>query len=260
MVKDAPKSIEQIALGRLIENAYETFDKSLLSVGGRIVLWGSFTDEKELAEQYFLSKRKNHLLDRRRRLSAADVDFKEGIEWAASEAFEYIKWARDLGGQPILYESIVTYCAAFENCLKTIAVAFQLAEADGRGDLSKQIYVPGPELAKARSAINKAWDRSSQHDVPRVRGFFESEIRAKNPAKAPFKFEDVSEKDWGICGSAFKLRNAILHSMGRPSEQIQLDEDIFHPGWDIELSTRNLRTVKNGLLTPLAPFSPWADL
>ena len=257
---DAPKPIEQIALQRLIENAYETFDKSLLSVGGRIVLWGSFANDKELAEQYFSSKGKVHLLDRRRRLSSVDSDFKEGIEWAATEAFEYIKWARDLGGQPILYESIVTYCAAFENCLKTIAVAFLLAEVDGRGDLSKQIYVPGPELAKARSLINKAWDRSSQHDVPRVRGFFENEIQAKNPVKAPFKFEEVSETDWSICASAFKLRNAILHSMGRPSEQIQLAEDIFHPGWDIELNARNLRTVKSSLLTALAPFGPWADL
>lgn len=255
-----PKPIEQVALGRLIENAYETFEKSLLSVGGRIVLWGSFTDDKQLADQYFSSKGKTYLLDRRRRLANSDSDFKEAIEYAASEAFEYIKWARERGGQPILHESLVTYCAAFENCLKTIAVAFLLAEGSGSGDLSKQIFVPGQELVRARIAMDKAWERSSQYDSPRVRVFFENEIRAKNPVKAPFTFSDVSDEDWSICGSAFKLRNAILHSMGRPSEQIQLGDDIFHPGWDIELSVQSLRTVKNGLLTALTPFGPWADL
>lgn len=254
------KPIEQVALEHLIGNAYETFEKSLLSISGRVVLWGSFTDEKQLAERYFSSKGKTNLLDRRRKLSEADLRFKEEIEYAANEALDYVKWVRARSGQPILQESLVTYCAAFENCLKIIAVAFLLAEGGPRGGLRKQIYVPGPELKRARAAVDKAWGNSLNNEIPRVQFFFEREIRNKNPDESRFEFPEVSAANWSICGSAFKLRNAILHSMGRLSEQIELGEEIFHPGWDVELSARSLRVTKDAFGTVLWPFGPYADL
>lgn len=261
---DTPrKNVEQVALTHLLDNAYESFQKRLLSVGGLIVLWSSFDDDKHLVTQFLAAggesllrqNEKLHLLDRRRKRTVEDQDFIEVIEEAASEALDYKRWAVLRDGQPIWQDALVSYCSAFENFLKTIAVAFRLATASGSRGLEREIFVPGPELTAARKAVRAAWDDSHSRLIPRAQRFFETEVAGKNPDAARYRLPDIAPEAWHICGAAFTLRNAIVHSMGRPEEQIQLGESVFDPAWEIELKAKDLRLVKLTFADICCPFS-----
>ena len=263
-----PVRYEQVALSRLIENAYDGFEKNLLSTSSRVVLWGSFSDADQLARQFLEAGGRKllegqgrlHLLDRRRKAAPGDESFLEQVEAAAADAFDYLAWVRERQSQPIWHEILVGYCSAFENCLKTVGIAFRLARESQVDGLKRQISVPGQELNGARRATEKEWKHAANKESPRVKAFFEQAIRAQNPSEDCYRFPELDEMKWDICSSAFQLRNAIVHSQARPFVQVELGSRTFHAGDEIELNVTDLSLVASTFKEILRPLSPQACL
>lgn len=169
---DTMKSnVEQISLDIVLNNAHSKLINSMRSANAVQVLWLSFKNKSALANQYAAAKDKKHLFDGRRKLSKADARFKDTLIVATEEAQWYAQWNRENSFQPIFQESLVTYCAAFENFLKTVAVVFRLANENKSG-LSRQIYIPGPELTKARADMEKKWQKIFMIKMHLVLSFF----------------------------------------------------------------------------------------
>lgn len=171
--KSAPQ-VEQVSLEFMIENAQETFEKTTLATRAKVILIGGFADEAT-AVKSFLSRKKPDL-NRRKKLSPEDANYVWWIEQYAVDAKKYVDWVRSEGGVPVLNDALVSYCSAFENCLKAVGIAFLLAEQRDDKGLKAQVLVPGPELRQARKVVSWQW-LNTDEEMPRVRSFFESAIR-----------------------------------------------------------------------------------
>lgn len=245
-------STEQIALSLLIENAYEVFDKGLMAVAGRMILWGSFDDAEQLARRY-LQADGRAMLDKRR-LTNPDLkkeDFLFGAEIYALEALEYKKWAKERDGQPIYYEALVTYCASLENFLKTVAVGFYLSKGES---LDGQIYVPLKRLTGAYKTIGDAWEKKCDKSK-RVQDFYENWVVRKAPAASSYIFSEISDESWADALGAFKLRNAIVHCMARLSEDVPIGESYLRCGV-LELNQSVLKCIVRNFHNIALPFDP----
>ena len=246
-----------MALSHLLHNAYEEFSQSLHSIGARLVLWASFKNAAELQQHYFSAKGKNHILDGRRSksLSSQEIDLKELVESSALEAEEFVDWARAHGGQPFLREMLISYCSAFETCLKNVALVFALAEKKQQG-LDGQVFVPGDEFRRTLRDIQDKWKDARDGERSTAEGFFELKILSANPTTARFEFLPMSAPEWLVCRAAFQARNALVHQLGRPTTSIEIADQTLHPGWEIELSTKQLQAVREAFLRILWPISP----
>jgi hypothetical protein len=254
------KRCEQVALSRLLDIAWGDFDKSLLSAGARFVLWRSFSSKEALIANHLSARGKSNLLDgRRTEKSRTDEENNliAAVDDAASEAIAYLDWARNHGGgQPILRESLVSYCFAFEGCLKNVAVAFALAET--RPDKLKGIaFVPDEEFKNVLKKVKLDWKNCGASGKFRARVFFDEFIFKRNPDihRYPF-YERTSDEDWEVCQAAFDLRNAIVHQMSRPTEQINLAGTIFDPHCEIELKMTHLRAARISMKKLLDSLDP----
>lgn len=245
---------EQVSLEFIIENSYKNFEKSISSVKTKIFLINGFVD-KDSAIKAALKRRKPQI-DRRKKLSDVDENYISLLEEYAADAEEYISWVRSENGVPLYKDALVSYCTAFENCLKSIALAFFLAENELDANLSAQIIIPSEKLTRARREITKQWDEKYQGDLPKVQNFFELTILGKRAANKYSNLTDgsVSEVDWQICSAAFQLRNIIVHNLGFINKQIDLGERSFHPAWPIELDKLDDALVRNTFLKILSPF------
>jgi len=250
-----------MALSHLLEVAWDEFDKSLLSVGARYVLWGSFSNESELVASYFETKGKSNLIDRRRTEKSRSVEENQlvnEVHLAASQISEYLNWARNQGGgQPILREALVSYCVAFEACLKNVAVAFNLAKTHPNG-LDGVAYIPDAEFKQALKQIKQGWQHSNVSGQFRAKVFYSQYLIQTNPSVTRFPFGvDPADDDWSNCWAAFDLRNAIVHQMARPSEQISLADTVFEIHREIELKPVHLRIVGESMRNVLGPLNPY---
>lgn len=243
---------EQIALSLLIENAFEVFDKGLMAVAGRMILWGSFDEAEQLAKRY-LQADGRAILDKRRHANPdlTKEGFLFGAEIYALEALEYKKWAKERDGQPIYYEALVTYCASLENFLKTVAVGFYLSKGNS---LDGQIYVPLKRLAGAYKAIGDAWERGCDRSR-RVQDFYENWVVRKTPAASSYIFSEISDSSWADTLGAFKLRNAIVHGMARLSEDVSIGESYLRCGV-LELNQGVLKYIAQNFRNIALPFDP----
>lgn len=251
-------SPEQVALQHLLDSAYEEFQQSLHSGAARFVLWASFKDSVALQRHYFEAKDKKHLLDGRRspkNLTAQEAELKDFVEGAASEAEQYVAWARSLHGQPILREMLVSYCSAFECCLKNLALVLRIAKGKKNG-LSGQVFVPGDEFRRTLREIQGKWSESGERGRSRAENFFESEIVGNEVSGGRFRFLSMDSPEWLVCRSAFQVRNAVVHQLGRPSEPISIAGEDLHAGWEIQLSSKQLRAVQRAFLGILSPLNP----
>lgn len=254
-MSDQPhRSVEQIAIERLLDNAYETFDQQLLSISGRIVLWGSFGGSDELRDRYLSNKGKKTLLDRRHRLTA-----EEELDWidfdnAALDAWKYLQWSKKHLGQPIARESLIAYFTAFENCLKSIATAFLVTSFSEAKRIDGQIFVPLLILNRARRRIGEQWRSREYRDGPKGKLFFENEIVQKNPFPGHYVFQALKEDVWERIGVVYRVRNAIAHSMGLAQDQFDFDGRSLYAGDEIEVSVKALRTIAEDFRAVLNPF------
>ena len=252
MAEQLHNSKEHIAIERLLGNAYETFNKQLLCISGRIVLWGAVESKDGLRDRYLVNKGRKLLVDRRHRLTS-----EEEIEWidvdnAAIAAWEYLQWARNNSGQPIAKESLATYWSAFESCLKSIATAFRLAS--GGGSQKNNLFVPPSALNAERRKVAQQWSSAAYRDAPTGKLFFEAEIVQKNPFPGRFKFTELGDTTWGRIGAAYQARNAIVHSMGLATEQFDFDGRSLYAGDSIDVTASALREICEDFRKVLDPF------
>lgn len=252
------RNFEQVTLSRLLEIAWDEFDKSLLSVGARFVLWGSFSDQSSLAESYFRAKGKVKLIDGRRTANSRSPEENQLVDLvndAANDIAEYLKWAKNNGdGQPILREALVGYCIAFEACLKNVAVVFLLAKNVG---LNGVAFIPNAEFKKAFKFVKDGWRKSEVDGKFRGKVFYENFLINENPNPDQFPFSMHLDSDrWSDCWAAFDLRNAIVHQMGRLDEQVTLGNTVFTPNREIEIKPKNLSVVANSMREVLSPLDP----
>ena len=243
--------VEQVPLGHLIENAYEAFDRGLMSIAGRMILWGSFDNSEKLARRYMQTD--GLMIYEKLRLKhpqATKAGFLGGVRHYADEALEYKIWAKEQDGQPIYSEALVTYCAAFENFFKTVAVAFYLANG---ASIKQVVFIPSHEYTSAYRKIRSLWDGCE--DNRRYQEFYELHVVGRNPPDSPYKFAVVSEKEWLECIDIFRLRNAILHNMSRLSKDATIGDEFFYPGL-IELQQATLSRVNSVFRKMTSPFDP----
>lgn len=254
MTEQTHQSVEQIAIGRLLDNAYETFDQQLLSISGLIVLWGSVGSSDELRDRYLNNKGKKTLLDRRHRQTEDEENEWIAFDDAARDAWNYLQWAKKHSGQPIARESLIAYFTSFENCLKSIATAFLVASYGEAVRVDGQIFVPLLALNKARRKIGELWRSREYRDGPKGKLFFENEIVQKNPFPSHYVFHLIDMNVWDRIGAAYKARNAIVHLMGFATEQFDFGKGSFYPGDEIEVDAASLRTLAGDVRKVLDPF------
>lgn len=250
-----------MVLNHLLTNAYEEFSQSLHSIGARFVLWGSFKNAAELQQHYFLANNKKFLLDGRRTksLSTEEIVLKELVEYAASEAEEFFTWARSHGRQPLIREILISYCSAFEACLKNVALVLALAKNKKQG-LQGQVFVPGDEFRRTLRDIQAKWKNLRGGDLSTAESFFESEILSAASVASHLKFLPMTAPEWLVCRAAFQARNAVVHQLGRPTITIEIAGKPLPAGWEIELSTKQVQEVRKAFLQILWPISPLAQL
>lgn len=259
-----PGEVEQLVLSRLLDIAYEDFQQSLLSASGHAVLWRSFSSVEDLTRNYLLTNGKSHLADRRKTERSWTEDERQlltRVRAAAKDATIYLKWAvNEEGGQPILRNGLVSYCVAFENCLKAVALVFSLADGRTEG-LSKQVFVPSRKFARALNSVGESWKEAGRFHRPsfRAKKFFENFLVVRNPDESRYHFDLVSERaqvNWKNCEAAFELRNAIVHQLARPSEQVELGERKFFANEKIEVTVGDLAIMSNSMKIILYPLDP----
>lgn len=254
MADQAHRFFEQIPVQRLLENAYETFDQLLFSISGSIVLWGSVGSSEELRDRYFINKGKKTLLDRRRRMTVDEENEWIDFDNAAKDAWTYLQWVKMHSGQPVARDSLIGYFTAFENCLKSIATAFLVVSFTEVKRIDGQFFVPLSTLNRARRLVGDHWRSKEYRVAPKGKLFFQNEIERKNPFPSQFVFHPISEDVWDRIGSVYKVRNAIVHSMGYASDQFDFDGRSLYPGDEIEVSVKSLRVMAKDFRKVLDPF------
>ncbi len=250
---------EQIALRLFLESSYEDFSRTLLSTNALFVLWGSFIDADDLAKRYLKLKGKSELADQRRSaasLPKTDVSLRNQVQTASTEAADFLEWARQNGGgQPLLRESLVRYCTAFETCLKNVALSFRLA-SELQLTLDGAVFVPSRQFSRTLKDVTEQWSQSRDRERSRAAVFFDESIVQVNPEPLRYRFLPSDNEEWTSCSAAFELRNAVVHELARPARQIELGESIFEPRVEIELRTSDLAMVRKSMERILFPLDP----
>ncbi len=248
------KQVEQVSLEYLVENAEDAFAKTVLSTRTKVILIGGFVDEAGAVKSYMARTKPE--IDRRKKLNASDSAYVGLVEEYAAAASEYVKWVRSEDGQPVLREALVSYCTAFENCLKTIAVAFLLADGRADASLNHQVLISSEDLRWARRSISKLWNEAAEGEHSKVRNFFEAAIRKKRCAESYVELaNEVPDGDWDCCTAAFDVRNAIVHNLGVMRWTVTLGKLDLHAGWPVELNQPAVESVADALRNILAPFT-----
>lgn len=254
MISKSKTQVEQVSLEFIVSNAYESFAKAVLSTRTKVLLIGGYTSEANAIKSYLTRTRPQ--IDRRKKLNSDDDAYVSTVEAYAAYADEYIKWIRSEGGQPLLKEALVSYCTGFENCLKSIAVAFLLEERAPTPGLGAQILIPSEDLSRSRRAISKQWSEVDG-DLPKVQLFFESSIMRRRAAKWHLQYlKEIADVDWEMCSSAFQVRNALVHNLGVMHQSVSLGNLDLHASWPIELNQQAVADVAGTFLKILRTFDP----
>ena len=250
------KGVEQVSLTFLVENAYNTFSNTLNSTSAKVLMLGGFSTEEDAIKAYLIARDKKYLSDRRKKvINPDDQRLLNILDQYAMDTKNYVQWVRGQAGLPVWQEAIVTYCTAFENCLKDVAIAFFLAEKNKPAGLTTQIYVPSEELRFARNEIRNGWDNSRKDETPKVQSFFQNYVCAKNPKNSQYVLPpNVTNQDWEICSAAFQIRNAIVHDLGRMRISVFIGDEAFHANWEADISANTIAVIKRTFQKIMSPF------
>lgn len=241
---------EQIPLSRLVDIAYESFDKTMRSTRAKVLMLGAFTTEDAAVEAFLRSRNRKDLLDRRKCLGAEEAAYLNRVREYASDTADYVEWLRKSDGAHAFNESLVSYCSALENCLKGIAIAFRLAGAC----FKTQVYVPSEKYGRVRNGIMKDWDQKFDGEV-RVQAFFDKYINEACPTDASYSLPHVVDPEvWQGCDAAFRLRNSIVHNVGRVSESVDFESWRFIAGDHVQLPELMLARVRINFERIVHPF------
>lgn len=217
---------EQLSLSRLIEVTVDDFDESLKAWKFFLLALHSNVHPNELARQLAKS-RGSRVLDRRRVLDGTEIEKRDYLEQMAESATEYLSWIREREFQPAIRNLMVAQCVGFENFLKTIGVASQLV-VSSNGTMDKLIFVPSNDFRNAHKTINDWWN---QRRESRVKSFIEKYVFGNEVLIEAYSgCQHLDINIWApIWDEIFRLRNAIVHSRGRPSQQVEIGTEIFSP-------------------------------
>lgn len=253
-MKNVPEtSHEQFSPEIWVERAYHDFSMAMIGTTAQLVLIGGFENEQTATKAWL--KRRRPGIDRRRKLSPTDANLVEFIEDSAADTSKYVEWLRTEEGQPLYRNALVSYCEAFENCLKKIAVSFNLVECSSKIGGPAQIIVTSKDFKVARRKIETSWKQATDQDEPRVKVFFESCVRSSPPPRSyPNLSDPISDETWDTCGAAFQIRNKVLHTFGYVDRTIYLGATTLHAGDTLELSLSDLRRVREAFDIVLSPF------
>jgi hypothetical protein len=247
----ASEGAEQLSVERLIEVTVEDFERSLDSWMLFFLAAYSQIDPQKLAYE-LLQTRGSRLLDKRVKLSNEEAKKRDYLEEVVGGAKDYPKWLGERDYQPLKRDLAVSMCTAFENFLKTIAVAAHFAKSEKQ--LARLVYVPDIEFRDAHKKVAKDWDRFQDG---RVRVFLEkfvigNDVLAFNYVGLKKINCSAHDEAWS---DAFRLRNAIVHSRGRPLGQLVIGDQIFQPTEEAIVSELTLRSIAKGFRVVSDAFS-----
>ena len=251
MLQEPAARSEQVALNRILELAFEEMHYGLMGANARIIVLRSFTTPEELEGNYLRAIGRTKLADRRRSQStmeSSDKRLLQSVQDAAFHAFEYAQWSiRAEDRQPVYRDVLASYCTSFESFWKNVAVVFKLAQLKKQG-LEDQVFVPSDQFSRALAEVRSAWDSAPSY---RVLSFVQSEVVARNPAPSRFKLEELADKSmqvhWVDCSSATILRNAVVHQLGRLSEQVSIGQTVHRAGWQVQLTLEDLEIIASSM-------------
>jgi hypothetical protein len=246
---------EQIALDRIITNARTNFRRTIQSTKAKILLIGSFDGKSDIVNEYIKLKRPG--IDLRKKLAEDDERLRAFLTVLLPDAKTYVRWIRSSTFNPIWEESLVSYCGAFEMCLKAIAMAFYVGEKQSDG-LAYQVFMPGDELTKARRFITKEWSKEID-ELPRCQWFYERFIRDHRFAHNFRELVSIPADSWDVCSTAFQIRNAIVHNLSVLPVTVELHGTAFHAGDRVEISFGDIRRIEGAFERVLSPFSDALD-
>jgi hypothetical protein len=235
----ASEGAEQLSVERLIEVTVEDFERTIDSWMLFFLAAYSQIDPQKLAHE-LLQTRGSRLLDKRVKLSNEEAKKRDYLEGVVEGAKDYAKWLGERDYQPLKRDLVVSMCTAFENFLKTIAVAAYFAKSEKQ--LARLVYVPDIEFRDAHKKVAKGWDRFQDG---RIKVFLEEFVIGNNVLAsnyAQLKRINCSAHD-EVWRDAFRLRNAIVHSRGRPIEQLVFGDEIFQPTEEAIISEYTLRSI-----------------
>lgn len=243
---------EQLSLTRLIEVTVDDFDNSLK--GWKLYLLAVHSRVKPVDLAKTLAKERGlTLFDERRRLTLSEAKKRDYLDELIGDAEEYSAWVYGREFQPLLRDLLVGQCVGFENFLKTLGVASFLSNSPE--SLEKLIFVPSEVFRKTHQQANVNWENFNKSSG--VIGRFIEERFIKNSVfMAEFSgLKTLDIERWSkVWIEISRLRNAIVHSRARPTEQIELGEEIFSPFDEAQITERTLRSVDKAFQVVISAF------
>ena len=243
---------EQVALRLIIHNSRKSFRRTLMSTRAKILLVGSFDGRSDVVNDYV--KQKYPGVDLRKKTSE-EVENLRGVLTSSflPDAKAYSSWIREHSFKPIWEEALVSYCGAFEACLKSIAMAFYIGrnQADG---LRYEIFMPGGEITEARRLIAREWSKEVD-DLPKCQSFYKRFVSNSQYISEFPEHALITDEAWDVCSAAFQIRNFIVHNLSVASSTVELGSATFHAGSRVDFKFSHLRTVENAFELVLSPFS-----
>jgi len=235
---------EQITVSRLIEVSVEDFDYSLDGWKLHFLATYSQPSPRDLAKKFAKQKRLR-ILDDRCALTEEEQGKRDYLENLIEASERYLSWLQNQSFQPLKRSSLISQCVDFENLLKTVAVASVLSK-EGRGGLERLLFVPSKDFRTAHKQVNSSWDRLAKNRTPdRYRVFVEEFLISNQLFTAHYAgLQRLDLNRWAtIWEQIFQLRNALVHSRGRPVEQVEIGLEIFSPFDEAQVSESTLRVI-----------------
>ena len=235
---------EQLSLTRLIEVSVDDFELSLKYWKYSFLATHSNIDSHVMLKEV-ARKRSSKLFDERRKSTLTEDEYrkKDHFHAMADDANEYQKWIVDRELQPLIRDLFLSQCVGFENCIKTLAVASEFSRLHGLSS-ERLIFVPSKEFNDLHKRVNNVWG-DKKHVSDRLEYFFQTyfpkHALLTNHYSGLLRFDFV--KWLPIWHEIYRLRNAVAHSRARPSEQLEIGDEIFRPSEEAQLTEFTLGYV-----------------
>ena len=169
---------------------------------------------------------------------------------------------RGEAGEPVLRDALVGYCAAFENALKAVALAFRVADACKEN--ASASFVEGAKLKKMRRDVGDCWKAAAKSaaggEPCGAERFYVDYVFKKNPCPDKWPFKQPSDVSfakynyWPDVAMAFKLRNKILHQNGYLDERLEIAGQVMHESAEVQLEMRVVNRVDAAFRSLLDPM------
>jgi hypothetical protein len=244
---------EQFTVRRFVEVTASEFDQALNTWKFILLAIHSRIDAERMARS-LADSRGLQIFDRRRSLSPAEMRKLDYLEEIAESANEFASWAREQNLQPILRDLFVAQCSALEHFLKSIGVAAKIVK-DHPERMECQIFVPDKKFRSTHDDVIDLWQRKRGSES-RIPGFLDELFDSNDEMRLAYpRWQSVSTSTAvNLLNEAFRLRNAIVHSRGRPKQQILIGDEVFQPLDEAIVTEWTIRNVEQECRVVLDAF------